>query len=54
MNCVGNTLRFGICATVLVASQNAFSAESSVEFGLSGQASYNDNRYLSTTDKQDV
>ena len=47
-------LSLGVCAVALLTCHAAVAAESSIEFGLSGEASYDDNRYLSSTNKQDV
>ena len=47
-------LAIGVSLVALTGSQAAMSQETSVDFGISGQASYDDNRFLSTTNKQSV
>lgn len=48
------SLYLGVCSTALLLCSHAVGAETSVEYGLVTDGSYEDNRYLSTTNKQDV
>ncbi len=47
-------LSLGVSAIALFLSQSVYAQESKVEVGVSGQASYDDNRFLSATNKQSV
>ncbi len=49
-----NALAAGISTIALIGCQNAVGAESSVDLGISAEASYDDNRYLSTTNKRSL
>ena len=51
---VNKTFLIGVSTIGLLASQNVYGAESDVEIGLTGEGSYDDNRFLSTTNKQAV
>ncbi|MCP5380897.1 MAG: hypothetical protein H6912_00880 [Kordiimonadaceae bacterium] len=47
-------LFLGVCSAALFSAQIATAAETDATFGLSAEGSYDDNRYLSNTNKQSV